>query len=54
MLKRLPGVLVAAQMILLTMLLSNPMGMGGVVMKLGRPLMVFIVGTVVIACGHMI
>jgi hypothetical protein len=44
--------LVPAQMIVLSMLLRNPMGVRGAVVQLSGPLMVLVVRSVVISSGH--
>jgi hypothetical protein len=44
--------LVSAQMIVLSMLLRNPMGVRGAVVQLSGPLMVLVVRSVVISSGH--
>ena len=46
------GLLVPAQMIVLSMLLRNPMGVRGAVVQLSGPLMVLVVRTVVVSSGH--
>ena len=51
-LQSLPGVLVPAQVILLSMLLGDPMGMRRGVVQFGGALVILVMRSVVIAGGH--
>src|ERR1035438_5110307 len=51
-LQRLPRVLLPSQVILLSVLLSNTMHMRGLVVQLGRALVVLVMRSIVIACRH--
>jgi hypothetical protein len=51
-LKRLPGMLLPAQVILVAVLLGNPMGVSGVVVQFGGELMVLVVRSVIVASRH--
>lgn len=51
-LEGLPGVLVSGLMFLLPLLFTGAVGMGGKVVQLGGPLMIFVMGSVVISRRH--
>ena len=51
-LERLPGMLVSGLMLLLSLLFTGAVGMGGEVVQLGGALMIFVMGSVVVAGGH--
>lgn len=52
-LQRLPGMLRARQVILLSaVVISTAMGMRSEVVEFCRPLMILVMGSVVITCGH--
>jgi hypothetical protein len=51
-LEGLPGMLVCAEVFLLPMFLTGAMGMGGEVVQFSSPLVIFVVGSVVIARRH--
>jgi len=52
MLEGLPGMLVCRLMFLLPLLFTGAVGVGGEVVQLGSPLMIFVMGSVVISGGH--
>jgi hypothetical protein len=52
MLEGLPGMLVARLMFRFPLLFTGAMGVGSEVVQLGGPLMIFVMGSVVISCGH--
>jgi hypothetical protein len=47
-----PGMLVSRQVFLFPLLLAGAVGMGGEVVQLGGSLMIFVMRSVVISCGH--
>lgn len=51
-LEGLPGMLVSGLMFLLSLLFTGAVGVGGEVVQLGGTLMIFVMGTVVIAGRH--
>jgi hypothetical protein len=51
-LEGLPGMLMSSLILLLPVLFTGTVGMGGQIMQLGGPLMIFVMGSVVISCGH--
>lgn len=52
-LQRLPGMLLSCQVILFSaLLIGTPMGVRGHIVEFRRPLVVFVMRSVVIACGH--
>ena len=51
-LQSLPGMLGSGLMLLLSLLFTRAVGVGGEVMQLGGALMIFVMGSVVVARGH--
>jgi hypothetical protein len=51
-LEGLPGMLMSSLMLLLPLLFTGAVSVGGEVVQLGGPLMIFVMGSVVIARGH--
>jgi hypothetical protein len=51
-LERLPGMFVPSLMFLFALLFTGAMGVSGEVVQLGGPLVIFVMGSVVIARGH--
>ena len=51
-LKGLAGMLVSAEMFLLSMFFAGAVGVGGEIVQFGGQLVIFVVGSVVIACRH--
>ena len=51
-LEGLPGMLVSGLMFLLSLLFTGAVGVGGEVVQLGGTLMIFVMGTVVVAGRH--
>ena len=52
MLEGLPGMLVSSLVLLFAALFTGAVGVGGDVMELGGPLMVFVMGSVVVSRRH--
>lgn len=52
MFEGLPGMLVSSFMFLLPSFFTGAVGVGGEVVQLGSPLMIFIMGSVVMSGGH--
>jgi hypothetical protein len=52
MLEGLPGMLVCGLMLLLSLLFTRAVGVRGEVVQLGGALMIFVMGSVVVARGH--
>jgi len=52
MLEGLPGMLVSTEMFLLPPFFTGAVGVGGEVVQLGSPLMIFVMGSVVISSRH--